>query len=371
MQTRASCPYRTLVMVVAIVVVLLFSPPMPANADDLTDGQWYSGFLKLAAAQRLTTGTGVTVAVIDSGIDASHPDLKGRVVAGADFSAGGQVSTGDGLGDSDGHGTQMAGLIVGHGKVRGVAPGSVVISVRDRVKKIGSASRIAEAVRWATGSGADVISISSGVDDDPRLRDAIHDALTAGIVVVAAAGNSNVDSSVRYPAAYPGVVAACGVNRRGEHSAISVVGPELVLCAPSDNVSSTYPNSRYALGVGTSESTALIAGAAALVRARFPNLSGPEIVHRLTATAADAGGSGRDDVYGYGVVNIVDALTKDVPPLTASASSTGQAIKSTAAIGQPGGVEPWHVALGAVVCLLVLAAVGGASALFLAQYRRR
>ena len=121
------------------------------------------------------------------------------------------------------------------------------------------------------------------------------------------------------------MVAAAGVDRNGNHSAISVVDPDATLAAPSDNIVQTdtrYDPSRtgYSIGTGTSISTAIIAGAAALVRARFPKLSAVEVIHRLTATADDKGPPGRDNQYGYGIVNLVKALTADVPPLTPSAS---------------------------------------------------
>jgi len=138
--------------------------------------------------------------------------------------------------------------------------------------------------------------------------------------VVAAAGNLPSDTSVRYPAAYPGVVAAAGTDEHGNHAAVSVTGSQVVLAAPATNIVQPYPDHRYAVGTGTSASTAIIAGAAALVRSRFPKLSAAEVIHRLTATAIDKGPPGRDDQYGYGLINIVAALTANVPPASASAS---------------------------------------------------
>ena len=352
------------------------SIPTAANADELSDGQWYAAFLKLPMAHRVSTGTGVTVAIVDSGVDAHHPALEGRVISGADFSAGGQTSSGDGRTDSNGHGTQMAGLIVGRGKVLGVAPAAKVAPVNALITSgtVGSA-RLAEGIRWAVDHGAKVISLSSAGDDDPLLKQTIEAALTADVVVVAGVGNTGQDSTVRYPAAYSGVIAACGVDRQGKHSSVSVTGPELVLCAPSDGISSTYPNGRYAIGTGTSESTALIAGAAALVRAKFPQLSAAEVVHRLTATATDKGAPGRDDVYGFGVVNIVDALTKNVPPLTPSAVSSSVSQPSAAETDEPDGlvnsIQPWHVALAGVCCLATLALAGGLAGYLIVRRRRR
>ena len=136
-----------------------------------------------------------------------------------------------------------------------------------------------------------------------------------------------------------------------------------MLAAPGVDIVSTAPGGGYSTGTGTSDSTAIIAGAAALVRARFPNLSAAEVVHRLTATATDAGPPGRDEEYGFGILNLVDALTKDVPPLTGSpttpvAPRTSQAGRAPNA----GGGIPTGV-LVAVVLLFLLAAAGTWTAL--------
>lgn len=353
-----------------IAHLITFSASSTAHADALSDGQWYVNFMRLSAAWKVSTGAGVSVAVVDSGVDAHHPTLKGRVLAGADFSGGGQASIGDGRVDNYGHGTQMASLIVAHGKVQGVAPGAVIVPVRDAEGGESSAARIGEGIRWAAEHQVDVISISAGVDDDPRLREAIDIALSRGIVVVAGVGNTDKHSSVMFPAAYPGVIGVCAVDKAGNHAPISVQGHEVDLCAPGERISSALPGNSYGLGTGTSSATALVAGAAALVRSKFPNLSAAEVVQRLTATATDKGVPGRDPVYGYGVVNVIDALTKNVPPLHPTLSRPPQ---STAAVAGPDvpasdGLKPWHALLGGLLCLVVLAA-GGITALQLGRRR--
>ena len=156
-----------------------------------------------------------------------------------------------------------------------------------------------------------------------RFANAVTDVLEgADIVIVAAAGNRPADTKVGYPAAYPGVIAAAGTDEHGNHAAVSVAGPQVVLSAPATNIVSTLNNGGYGIGTGTSNSAAIIAGAAALVRSRFPHLSAAEVVHRLEATATDKGPPGRDDEYGYGIVNLVGALTANVPPLSPSADLT-------------------------------------------------
>jgi subtilisin family serine protease len=172
---------------------------------------------------------------------------------------------------------------------------------------------------------------------------------------VAAVGNVDGTPS-DFPVGYPGVVGAAGVDRNGNHAPTSVVTPNADLAAPSVSIYSTdslhRPTSTgYRTGTGTSDATAIVAGAAALVRAKFPRLSAVEVIHRLTATADDKGPPGRDDQYGYGIVNLVKALTADVPPLTPSAMPTTAAAPP----------EPTDRGVpAAVIALLIIAALAAA-----------
>jgi subtilisin family serine protease len=161
---------------------------------------------------------------------------------------------------------------------------------------------------------------------ETKLEQAVARAIGRDVVVVAGVGNVPISSEVAFPAAYRGVVAAAGVDRSGDHAAVSVVGSEAVLAAPAVSILSTAPDGRYRVGTGTSDATAIIAGAAALVRSKFPKMPAVEVVHRLTATAIDKGTPGRDSLYGYGIVNLVGALTADVPPLSSSASASPPAV---------------------------------------------
>ena len=315
------------------------APALPARAADaITDGQWYVDFLHLRDAHQITRGAGVTVAVIDTGVNA-HPDLVGNLLPGVDVLAG---STGDGRTDVHGHGTSMAGLIGGHGRVLGVAPEATILPVRVGRIDVILDDNLVKGIDWAVANGAKVLNLSLATTDANGLEDAVRRAIAADVVIVAGIGNTNKDSTMRYPARYPGVVAVGGVDRHGDHSAISVEGSQMVLSAPSDLISSLRPQGDYGVGTGTSDATALVAGAAALVRAKFPQLSAAEVVHRLTATADDRGPAGRDDTYGYGIVNVVKALTADVPPATtAPPSRAGNGDRGTGGrliVGIVGGV---------------------------------
>ncbi|MGW0432351.1 type VII secretion-associated serine protease mycosin [Micromonospora sp. NPDC003197] len=314
---------RVIVAAMAALATTFVVAP-PAQADEIRDKQWHLDFLKIAEAHRITKGAGVTVAVVDSGVDAGHPDLTGSVLSGNDFT-GDRVDVLDGRTDLDGHGTAMAGLIAAHGHgngagALGVAPQAKILSIRDTVSSKMPGSDTEAGIRWAISQGVKVISLSLGAErDDAEMREAIQAAQRADIVVVAAAGNRPDDKKVIYPAAYPGVIAVGGVDRNGRHAEISVTGPEVVLTAPAVDITTTGTRANggngYHLGRGTSDATAIVAGAVALVRAKYPHLKAPEVIHRLTATATDKGAPGRDDQYGYGIVNVVKALTADVPPL--------------------------------------------------------
>ncbi len=347
-------------LLVATVVAVLV-PVGPASADSYREQEWQLPFLNATEAHRYSEGDGVVVAVLDSGVDATHPDLTGNVVAGIDVQPG---ATGDGRVDTDGHGTAMAGLIAAHGHgsnnadgALGIAPRATILPVKDGD---GQTSAIPAAIDWAVAHGAKIISISQAGDaGDPGEQRAIDAALAHDVVVVAGVGNAP-GVSVQYPAAYPGVVAVAGVDQQGNHADFSLTGPQVALSAPAVKVAHPWLQHGYARSNGTSDATAIVAGVAALVRAKFPNLSATEVVHRLTATAIDKGPPGRDPFYGYGIVNPVGALTADVPPLPRSPSPS-PAPSGAGGQPKPTTTSPWvYVGIGAVILLVVLAAFGAA-----------
>jgi type VII secretion-associated serine protease mycosin len=297
---------------VGAVAALAFATP--AAADPVRDSEWHLGFLNVAEAHKYSQGNGVVVGVIDTGVDAGHPDLAGSVLAGKDFSDVG----GDGRKDTNGHGTAMAGLIVAHGRALGLAPKAQILPVRNRTSALDDRPSD-QAVTWAVDNGARVLCLAFVEGDSPQMRTAIAKAVASDVVVVAGVGNEPYPASLAFPAGYSGVLGAAGVDKNGNHAAISVVSPFAVLAAPAVDIASTdirvAGRTGYRTASGTSDATAIIAGAAALVRAKYPNLSATEVIHRLTATADDKGTPGRDNEYGYGVINLVKALTADVPPL--------------------------------------------------------
>ncbi|GIH12170.1 hypothetical protein Raf01_03420 [Rugosimonospora africana] len=229
---------------------------------------------------------------------------------------------------------------------------------------------MAKGIEFAVESGAKVISISqNAVTPTPSLVAAVQGAENSDIVIVAAAGNRDEGAlAVSVPARLPGVVAVASVDSNGNHYSGSTDGPQVLLSAPGVNIYQTGPGDGYSSGTGTSDATSITAGAVALVRAKYPNLSAAEVIHRLTATATDKGPPGRDNEYGYGVINIVAALTADVPPLSASPSTapsaTDQSPSRSSAVAQPAGpgtalliVIPIVAVLCALIVMLIWWAV--------------
>jgi type VII secretion-associated serine protease mycosin len=306
-----------------IVTALVITAP--AMADSTRNRQWHLTALNVTAAQKVSKGAGVTVAVIDTGVKADHRDLTGNVLPGIDL-----VATGTkGWVDTNGHGTAMAGLIAGHGHgpghadgVLGIAPAAKVLPIR-ALRTDGKVDEdIPKAIDEAVRRHVGVISMSfTAGGSSTDLDRALEDAAKADVVLIAGSGNRPDNVLLQYPAKSPVVVAVGATTRAGKLSEVTVTGKEMRLSAPGEEIVSTSNTGQYEFGDGTSASTAIVAGAAALIRSKYPDLSATEVVHRLTATATDKGAPGRDSDYGFGELNLVAALTADVPAATPSASA--------------------------------------------------
>ncbi|GIF48020.1 hypothetical protein Afe04nite_25590 [Asanoa ferruginea] len=296
----------------------------PAHADTVRSLSWHLDSLRIPRAQEITKGAGVTVAIVDGGVQADNQDLVGQVVPGKAFAT--DVAP-DGRTDPDkdvSHGTGMASLIAGRGggtqRMLGIAPEAKIMPAAVGM----AAETMPEAIRWAADQHVGVISVSMEPLSpvvSPLLFQAIAYAQQRDVVVVASAGNKGEDSLSQL-AAQPGVVSVAATDRKGKVWSGSSRGHELAVAAPGVQVimsvnAASSPNG-YGVGDGTSPATAIVAGVVALIRARFPDLDAANVINRLIKTTTDKGQKGRDPYYGFGIIDPVKALTANIPPVDAN-----------------------------------------------------
>ncbi|MFJ3290200.1 S8 family serine peptidase [Streptomyces sp. NPDC086669] len=316
-------------------ILLLTSAPM-ASADQVRDAQWPLTVYDAEKVWKASQGEGVTVAVIDSGVDASHPDLTGQVLPGKDF-----TNADDPHKDDDGHGTGMASLIAGHGHgangssgVVGLAPKAKILPIRtgSNGDKLNT-TEWAAGVRYAVDHGATVINLSlvdSSAYPGSKAAKAIKYAQDHDAVVVAGAGNDA--GTVNYPAALPGVVAVSAVDQGLNFWSKSNTG-NVTVAAPGVETPQADPTSAsgYVVADGTSGSTAYVSAIVALLRSKYPDLTAGQIVNRLVKSASFLQHEGKkapDRELGYGIARPGTALTMDIPkgpkqgPLLKGSSST-------------------------------------------------
>ncbi|SCK56666.1 type VII secretion-associated serine protease mycosin [Streptomyces sp. WMMB 714] len=300
----------------AIAGVLIFAASPQAVADDVRDKQWALDALDAESVWKVTRGKGQTIAVIDDGVNAQHPDLKGNVLKGKDFVDGGSPAPERG----DSHGTGMAAMIAGHGHgpgnangIMGLAPAAKILPIRV------TGGKLDDSIKYAVDHGASVINISLGDDSENSDDDdeAITYALKKDVPVFASTGNSG--GAVEYPAAYPGVVPVGGVKQDGTLWEKSNKGPETLLVGPATRVLTAggEDSNYYAYGTGTSDATAYASATAALIRAKYPDLAAGQVVNRLAKTAkmpaSEKGAKVPDERYGYGAISPLAALQEDIP----------------------------------------------------------
>ncbi|GAA3583350.1 S8 family serine peptidase [Amycolatopsis ultiminotia] len=271
-----------------------------------------------------STGAGVLVAVVDSGVDSDHPQLRapGKVLPGRDFFYAGNLP---GNYDCVSHGTAVASIIaadpVSGVGFAGIAPGARILPVRvtDRALNDGGEPQaidpqaVGNGIRYAADQGAKVINLSlSGYRDLPPIRDAVSYAEGKDALVVAAVGNrqENAAGSASFPAGYPGILGVGSIDISGARDDSSQIGGYVDLMAPGKSVVGSTRAGGHDYWEGTSFAAPFVAGTAALVRAAWPSLDARQVAQRLTATAGMARGGAGSPAYGAGVIDPYRAVTE-------------------------------------------------------------
>jgi subtilisin family serine protease len=288
-----------------------------AYNDTYRSQQWALSALKAESVHQTTKGSGVTVAVIDTGVRFSHADLSGNVLSGVDY-----VSAGTSADDENGHGTHIAGIIAAVQNnsrgIAGMAPKSKILPVRvlDRYGS-GTDANVAKGILYAASHGAKVINLSlTGTQQSTAMRTAVATAISKNVLVVAAAGNGGCSllggSATQYPAAYPGVVGAAAVTQSLSRASYSSCGSWVDVAAPGDRIISTTITHSVGLGCsssasyctlsGTSMAAPYVAASAALAVAK-KGWGQSTVASRLESTATDLSPAGKDKYTGAGFIN--------------------------------------------------------------------
>jgi hypothetical protein len=280
----------------------------PAHAPVAMRGdpaQYALGELQIAQAQRIATGKDVRIAVIDSEIDAGHPDLSGTV-----------VKSFDALGRDDrphGHGTSIAGAIAAHGKLLGIAPRARILAIHafddTPGRAQGTSFDIAKGLQWAADNAARIVNMSFAGPADPLLQRMLAAAYARGIILIAAAGNGGPHAAPLYPAAYRDVIAVTATDSDDHLFKLANRGRYIAVAAPGVDILALAPGDAYAVTSGTSIAAAQVTGIAALLLERDPALKPGEIRSVLIATAKPLGPARPNAEFGSGLVNAYRAVT--------------------------------------------------------------
>jgi subtilisin family serine protease len=279
-------------------------------------GQYAIGKLLLLEAHAVTKGDDVRIAVIDSGIDVSHPELAGSI-----------AGTYDALRSTEGphtHGTGIAGAIVARSRLLGSAPSARLLAIRAfGATNSGAESTsfvVLKGLNYAVEQGAQIINMSFAGPKDPLLERGLAAAAKRGIILIAAAGNAGPKSPPLYPAADRNVIAVSATDATDKLFEASNRGSHMALAAPGVDLLLPSPDEKYQVASGTSFAAAYVSGLAALIVERNPGVS-PDVVRRiLTETARDLGPKGKDDQYGWGLANALAAI-QAARPVTAGANT--------------------------------------------------
>jgi subtilisin family serine protease len=279
--------------------------------------QYVVSKLHLPEAHALASGERITVAVIDTGIDGEHAELRGAVAGSFDAVKGERGASK--------HGTQMASAIAARGQLIGVAPAARILAVRafDDAPSgpHGTTTRLVDALAFVASAGARVVNMSfAGTADDASVHAWITAIRRKGSVLVAAAGNNGPTAPPAYPAAYPEVIGVTATDVDDRLLKVANRGTYVSVAAPGVDIFVAIPGGGYDFTSGTSVAAAHVSGLAALLIARNPSLTADAVQAILMRTAKDLGLKGRDSDFGAGLVDAYEALLTQTPAATAERS---------------------------------------------------
>jgi type VII secretion-associated serine protease mycosin len=334
---------------------------------------WAQRALDYQSVWQFSQGRGITVAVIDSGVD-DNPQFGHRVTVGRTFAA---AQAGPPAGDCVGHGTSVAGIIAAAPRsgvaFAGVAPRARILSFKvTNVEQNFASGAVADAITNAVNDHVQIINLSLAAPNTSQLRAAVNRAEQHNIIVVAAAGNdgSTPGTGPVYPAAYPGVLSVGAVDAGGDLASFSDTHTPVSVTAPGVDITATYPGEfpdSYAAGIqGTSFATPFVAGVAALVWARFPDYTAAQVAARIEETADGAAGQGT----GNGLVNPVQAVTAVLPASLGTARQATRQEHVPVNAASPNRSQT-AVAVRVTAGAFGLAALVAASAVVISAGRRR
>ncbi|MFC3267165.1 S8 family serine peptidase, partial [Camelimonas abortus] len=318
------------------------APPAAGAGGALAAAQYGLERLRAGVAHVRTKGEGVLAAVIDSGVDAGHRELRGAVAGSVDVAAAAAgrpapQKTAARAGDADAHGTAMAGVIAARDQMRGVAPASRILALRafgggsGRDGAAGSTFAVVLALDEALAAGARVINMSFEGPRDPLLQRALAAAAARGVTLVAAAGNGGPQAPPAWPAADPNVIAVAATDARDARAPMSARGEHVAVAAPGVDIIGPRPGDAYQFASGTSLAAAHVSGVAALALAANPALRGADVRRILMETARDLGPPGRDPDFGAGLVDAAAAVAAAQAAATAPAPAPAGATAGPAA----------------------------------------
>ncbi|WP_225098675.1 type VII secretion-associated serine protease mycosin [Streptomyces sp. CoH27] len=322
--------HRRAAVSAAVGLLLVGAAAVSAQAESTRGEEWFLDAMKAEQMWQTSTGKGVTVAVIDTGVDPTNPDLKGQVLKGKDLAPD---QPGDEHTDYEGHGTGMAGLIAGTGAYGGgngafgLAPGAKILPIR-LPKGFTAANQaegdkrfnesVAQAIRYAADEHAKVINISQAAPEgSPQLTAAVKYALDKGSLIFAGVGNDGDGANeVMYPAATPGVIGVAAVGKDLHRTTESETGPQVDMAAPGkDMVHACGSKTGLCETHGTSDATALASASAALIWSKHPDWTNNQVLRvMLNTIGAPTDGAKRNDAIGYGIVRPRIALQNPGDP---------------------------------------------------------